>query len=194
VFMAPFNVRTRSGEHLEANWAPELERLDEPFEVARGVVIPPGGYHFNRFRLEAQSSEARPWSLGATVWFGEFFAGHLTQWESFVNWTSGPGRLRLELSAENDFGYLPQGDFIQRLLQLKTLYAFSPDLLLSAFTQYDSESRSLGVNSRLRWTIRPGRDLFLVWNRNWRRLPRFSRRFESEADQVAVKLRWTSLW
>jgi len=194
VFMAPFNVRTRSGEHLEANWAPQFERLDAPFEVASGVVIPPGAYHFNRFRVEAQSSEARAWSVGSTFWFGEFFAGHLTQWESFVNWTAGPGRLRFELSAENDFGYLPEGDFIQRLLQLKTLYAFSPDLLLSAFTQYDSESRGLGLNSRLRWTIRPGRDLFLVWNRNWRRLPRPADRFETEADQVAVKLRWTSLW
>ena len=194
VFMAPFNVRTRSGEHLEANWAPQFERLDEPFEVARGVVIPPGQYHFDRFRVEAQSSEARPWSLGSTIWFGEFFGGHLTQCESFVNWTAGPGRLRLELAAENDFGYLPQGDLIQRLLQLKTLYAFSPDLLLSVFTQYDSESRGLGLNSRLRWTIRPGRDLFLVWNRNWQRLPRPASRFETEADQVAVKLRWASLW
>jgi hypothetical protein len=193
VFMAPFNVSTRSGEHLEANWAPQFERLDEPFELARGVVVPPGEYRFNRFRVEAQTSNARPWRVGSTVWFGEFFGGHLTQWESFLYWTVGPGHLRFELDAENDFGDLPQGNFIQRLLQWKTIYAFSPDLLLSVFTQYDSESEDLGFNSRLRWTIRPGRDLFLVWNRNWKRLPP-NKTFDREADQVILKLRWTSVW
>src|SRR5215218_914455 len=169
VFTAPWNAVTRSGEHLEANWAPQFERLDEPFEVAEGVVIPPGEYQFTRWRVEAQSSSSRPWRAGSTVWFGDFFGGRLTEWESFVYWTFGPGRLRLELDAVNNFGDLPQGDFIQRLLQLKTVYAVSPDLIVSAFGQYDSESRDLGVNTRLRWTIQPGRDLFLVWNRNWQR-------------------------
>ena len=81
------------------------------------------------------------------------------------------GRLRtpqLALNFENDYGYLPQGDFIFRLWQLKTVYAFNPNLLLAAFLQYDSESQDLGVNARLRWTIRPGNDLFLVWNRGWK--------------------------
>jgi len=194
VFTAPFNVVTRSGEHLEANWAPQLERLDEPFEVAEGVVIPAGTYRFDRYRVEAQSSRSRPWRVGSTVWFGEFFGGRLTQWESFLYWTFGPGRLRVELDAENDFGHLPQGSFIQRLLQWKTFYAFSPDLIVSAFTQYDSASRDLGLNARLRWTIHPGRDLFLVWNRNWKRLLPPDETFERNADQVALKLRWTWLW
>jgi len=194
VFMAPFNVSTRSGEHLEANWAPQYERLDEPFELARGVVVPPGRYRFDRFRVEGQSSGFRPWRVGSTVWFGTFFGGHLTQWESFLYWTIGPGRLRFELDAENDFGDLPQGSFIQRLVQLKTIYAFSPSLVVSAFTQYDSESQDLGFNSRLRWTIRPGRDLFLVWNRNWKRLPEPGYRLEIDSDQIVVKLRWTSIW
>ena len=73
------------------------------------------------------------------------------------------------------------------------MYALSPDLVLSALTQYDSESRDLGLNARLRWTLRPGRDLFLVWNHNWKRLPEPRTRFDSEADQVVVKLRWTWL-
>ncbi|HKH45932.1 MAG TPA: DUF5916 domain-containing protein [Thermoanaerobaculia bacterium] len=194
VFTAPWNAVTRSGEHLEANWAPEFERLDEPFEVAAGVVIPPGEYQFTRWRVEGQSARSRPWRVGSTVWFGDFFDGRLTQWESFVYWTFGPGRLRLELAAENNFGDLPQGDFVQRLWQWKTVYAASPDLVVSLFTQYDSESRGLGLNSRLRWTIRPGRDLFLVWNRNWQRTLDPGYRLELDSDQIVVKLRWTTLW
>ncbi|RKZ10896.1 hypothetical protein DRQ50_14160, partial [bacterium] len=169
VFTAPFNARTESGEHLEANYMPRYERLTEPFEVADGVVIPAGEYRFDRFRFEAESSEHRPVSIGATVWFGDFFTGSLTQWESFVNYASGGGHLQLRLGVEQNFGDLPEGTFTQRLYQLRAVYAFSPDLILSSYTQYDSESRNVGLNNRLRWTLQPGNDLFLVWSRNFLR-------------------------
>jgi hypothetical protein len=192
VFIAPFNARTQSGEHLEANWVPQFERLDVPFEVARDVVIAPGRYRFDRFRVEAQSSDHRPWRLGTTIWFGNFFDGRLTQVVNYANWTSPSGRLFLSLDAENDFGDLPAGRFIQRLWQWKTIYAFTTDLVASAYIQYDTESREAGLNARLRWTVTPGRDVFLVWNRNWRH-PMSEGAFAASpvSDQVVLKLRWT---
>ena len=33
-FIAPFNIRTESGEHLEWNVIPELEHLDTPFDMS----------------------------------------------------------------------------------------------------------------------------------------------------------------
>ena len=196
VFTAPFNAQTESGEHLEANWAPQYERLDEPFEVADGVVIPAGGYTFHRFRVEGQSSRHRPLRVGTTVWFGEFYTGHLTQWESFVTWASGDGHLQLELSAENDFGDLPQGTFTQRLYQLKTVYAFTPDLVISSYAQYDSESRDVGLNTRLRWTVTPGDDVYLVWNRSLHRPtdPGDWSLLRTREDHLALKVRWTRRW
>jgi len=191
VFTAPFNVESTSGVHLEANYAPEFERLVEPFAITDRVTIPVGAYRFDRFRVEGQSSPARPVRVGTTVWFGEFFAGHLTQMENFITWTQPSGRLQLELEAENDFGRLPFGNFVQRLLQTKVVYAFSTKLILSSFTQYDTESRQVGINNRLRWTIRPEADLFVVWNRGWRHpvgddVPLFA----PLVDQFVVKLRW----
>ncbi len=193
VFTAPFNVQTESGEHLEANVAPQYERLDEPFEIADGVVIPAGQYHFTRYRVEAQSSRHRPWRVGATCWFGDFYTGSLTQWETFATYTTPKGHLQLEVNAENDFGHLPQGDFIQRLWGLKTVYAFTPDLVLSAFAQYDSESGDLGVNARFRWTIQPGNDLFVVWNHGWKHPVGSGEDLALQPvdDELVVKLRWT---
>ena len=52
--------------------------------------------------------------------------------------------LQLALNLEQDYGYLPEGNFVFRLWQLKTVYAFTPNLLLSTFLQYDSESRTSG--------------------------------------------------
>lgn len=193
LFTAPFNAQTESGEHLEANFAPQFERLEDPFEIADGVVIPPGDYPFTRYRVEAQSSRHRPWRIGSTVWFGDFYTGTLAQWESFITYTTLHGHLQLELQAENDYGHLPEGDFIQRLWQLKAAYAFTPDLIFSSYTQYDSESRNLGTNTRLRWTLRPGDDLYLVWNNGWEH-PIGSRdrlSLRPVSNQVVVKLRWT---
>jgi hypothetical protein len=42
----------------------------------------------------------------------------------------------------------------------------SPDLQLNSFVQYDNESRSVGTNTRLRWTFHPLGDLFVVYNHN----------------------------
>ena len=64
--------------------------------------------------------------------------------------------------------------------------------LLASFLQYDTSSSSFGSNSRLRWTIAPGNDFFVIWNKNWQKItpsPHLS--LIPESDLVAVKLRWT---
>jgi hypothetical protein len=117
------------------------------------------------------------------------------QVSNFITWTQPSGRLQLELDAENDFGRLPFGNFIQRLLQSKVIYAFSPSLILSSFAQYDTESRQVGVNNRVRWTMRPNADLFVVWNRGWKHALNEDDRFlEPLSDQFVLKFRWIGRW
>jgi hypothetical protein len=164
LFTAPFNVDTESGAHFEFDWIPDYEALTSPFEIVPGVTLPEDPYHFDRYRFEAQSSDARPLRIGNVVEIGSFYDGRLTQTKPFVNWTALAGKLRFELSNETDFGYLPQGNFIQRLYQLKASYSFSPDLELSSFVQYDSTIGHVGLNTRLHWILAPGRDFFLVLN------------------------------
>ncbi|HEX7288064.1 MAG TPA: DUF5916 domain-containing protein [Candidatus Angelobacter sp.] len=191
-FMAPVNVRLESGDRFEFNWNPHGETLLAPFEVAPGVIIPAGDYTFTRWRVEAQSSSHRPLQFGNTTWFGQFYNGHLTQQENYVKWTSPRGRLQLELEAQNDFAHTPQGNFVQRLWLVEGAYAWNANLILTSFIQYDTESQNVGTNSRLRWTIKPGNDLFIVWNHGWQRLlTRPDLSLIPQTDLIAVKLRWT---
>ena len=191
IFTAPFNVDTESGEHLEFDWIPDYEALTEPFEIVPGVTIPIGGYHFDRLRFEAQSADARPWRIGSVVEVGDFYTGRLTQARPFVNWTTLDGKLRFELSNETDFAALPQGDFIQRLYQLKVAYSFSPDLELSSFAQYDSGIGHAGVNARLHWIISPGRDFFLVLNHGIEAsIDDPNARNAPISNAIVAKLRW----
>ena len=89
---------------------------------------------------------------------------------------------------------MPEGNFAVRLYQLQNVFAFSPRLLLFGYFQYDNDSREMGMNARLRWTFRPGNDLFFVWNRSWvHPLDEGPFTLAHESDQVAVKIRfaWT---
>jgi hypothetical protein len=192
LFTAPFNLVTQAGDHVEANWQPEEEVLVQPFEISPGVLIPPGDYRFNRYRFQAESAPSREWQASSTVWTGGFYGGRLLQWIQTAGLNAGGGRVHVTLSMENDFGHLPWGDFVQRLYQLKAERAWSPDLVLSSLLQYDTESRGLGANVRLRWTPKPGVDAFLVWNRGWQR-PDLNGplRFLPQQETISAKLRWT---
>src|SRR5579859_505751 len=191
-FMAPVNVRMETGDRFEFNWNPHGETLLAPFEVSPGVFIPPGDYTFTRWRFEAQTSAHRPLQFGTTTWFGQFFNGHLTQQENYLKWTSPKGRVQMEIVTQNDFAHMPEGNFVQKLWQVQAAYAWNPNLILTSFIQYDTDSQNVGANTRLRWTIKPGNDLFIVWNRGWQRLlTRPDLSLVPQTDLIAVKLRWT---
>lgn len=166
-FMAPINCRLESGDRFEFNFVPTGERLFAPFEIADGVAIAPGAYHFNRFRLEGGLAAKRRLSAQATWWFGQFYDGRLDQYELTGSWKPSPVVI-VEFSGEHDVGQMPEGDFTQDLLGTRLRLNFSPDLQLSSFVQYDSESNSFGTNTRLRWTFNPLGDLFVVYNHNLR--------------------------
>jgi hypothetical protein len=192
-FWAPINVRLESGDRFEFNFVPGYEYLPVPFEIAPGVTLPVGAYNFTRFRGEFQTSTHRRWEFGNTTWFGSFYDGRLLQQANYLRFTDRKGRWQVGLTSDQNFGQLKEGSFVQRLTQLNLVYAFSPNLVWTNFLQYDTGSQNIGNNMRLRWTIKPGNDLFIVWNRGWQRLLLSPRDLNivPDKDVLVVKLRWT---
>jgi uncharacterized protein DUF5916 len=190
-FMAPINCRLESGDRFEFNFVPTGERLLEPFEVAEGVTIPVGAYHFNRFRLEGGLAAKRRFSAQATWWFGQFYDGRLDQYELTGAWR--PSALVIvELSGGRNVGRVSEGRFTQDLVGTRLRVNVSPDLQLSSFVQYDTESESFGTNTRLRWTFHPLGDLFVVYNHNLRTRDRLTLRREMTfaSNQLLVKVQY----
>jgi hypothetical protein len=96
------------------------------------------------------------------------------------------------MEAEQNYARLPQGNFVQRLWQPQFAFAWNTNIVRTSFVQYDTESENLETNTRLRWTIKPGRDLFVVWNRGWQRWrTRPELTLTPETETFAIKLRWT---
>jgi hypothetical protein len=189
--MAPINCRLESGDRFEFNIVPTGERFAEPFEIADGVTIPGGAYHFARFRLEAGLAAKRRFNAQATWWFGSFYNGYLNQYEVTSAWK--PTSLFIvELTGERDVGLMPSGRFAQDVVGTRLRFNVSPDLQVATFIQYADESHSFGTNTRLRWTFSPVGDLFIVYNHNLRtRDPvTLGRELVFESNEVLVKLQY----
>ena len=192
LFAAPVNWRLESGDRFEININPTGERLTAPFEIADGVVIPPGSYHWYRYRLEGGFAPKRKLSGQATYWFGRFYTGKLNELILTGAWKPSPLFI-VEVNATRNEGRLPQGDFTQQVVGSRFRFNVSSNLQLNSYVQYDDDSKLVGTNTRLRWHFSPVGDLFVVYNHNVRELLGSAGEIRSRAfdsNQLIVKLQY----
>ncbi|MBD3413941.1 MAG: hypothetical protein GF421_05870 [Candidatus Aminicenantes bacterium] len=166
IFTAPINWHFESGDRVEFNLVPQMERLPYSFELSPGVSVDEGKYQWMRYRLEYSSASKRRIRTKLTWWFGSFYDGHMNQCQGELAWRPSH-RINLALEGEWNFGSVPSGDVDIRLVQSRINLFFSPNFQILSFFQYDNLTKSLGMNTRLRWTYRSLLDVFLVYNRNW---------------------------
>ncbi len=166
VFSAPVNYTMNTGDRYEFNYAPQFERLFAPFEIAPGVVLPQGKYRFTRWRSEFGTASKRPWQVMATWWFGTYWSGHADEVNTSVNYKPS-ARVLTNFSLNQTFATLREGSFVARIATLRVNYSISPLVTLFNLVQFDNESRNLGWQSRVRYIVRPGNEIFLVFNQGW---------------------------
>ena len=185
VQFTPFNASFESGDQFEFSLAPQGEYLKNPFEIAEGVIIEPGAYHWMQYQLEASAASKRAINGKVSYRFGGFYGGRLDQVALLLNWRL-MSILVLELAYENNIGKIPAGDFNKELVSARTALNISSDLNISLFVQYDNESNSVGSYSRLRWTFAPLGDLYIVYKHNIQ--PELTDRWQQDQNQLIVKL------
>ncbi|HSD25819.1 MAG TPA: DUF5916 domain-containing protein [Vicinamibacteria bacterium] len=166
VIASPVGFQTESGDGFRFEWVPQFERLDEPFEIQPGIVIPPGDYPYTAWIAEVETAARRRWVGEVEVRWGSFYEGELTRLEARLA-LKPSARFLVGLEGEWSEGELPDGRFTAKALAGSLDVNFNPNLGWSNLVQYDSDSRELGFQSRLRWRLRPGSDLFVVFNRGW---------------------------
>jgi len=66
-------------------------------------------------------------------------------------------------------------------------FEFRPTLATDLLGQYDTDTESVGTNTRLRWTFLPAADLFIVYNHNVRSI---LDRWRLDSNQLLVKLQY----
>jgi hypothetical protein len=68
----------------------------------------------------------------------------------------------------------------------------SPFLSFSNLIQFDNRSSNLRLQSRVRWTLRPGNDFFFIFGQGWiQELRAWWLRFPAARHAAGAKLQYT---
>lgn len=192
LYITPLDWHFNSGDslHALADWIHGFERLFEPFEIWPGVVLQPGDYKTNRFKSVFSSASKRPLQGSVTFSWGDFWSGSAEQL-SVSGTFKIPPWFTISANGNYTFARLPEGNFTAQILTGTVNFAVSPRLSFSNLIQYDNRSRNLGWQSRMRWTVKPGSDLFISFNQGWINEGNGNLRFRAEDTKLSAKLQYT---
>src|SRR5439155_24468529 len=102
-----------------------------------------------------------------------------------------PPHFTISFNTNQTFARLPQGNFVARILSWQVNYAASSFLTFSNLIQYDNLSRNLGWQSRVRWILKPGNDLFVSFNQGWIQDPAAGYQFIAQNSKLSTKFQYT---
>ena len=146
---------------------PEYERLNRNFTIYPGITLPIGSeYSFLRYRVTATTANRRLIAVSPTIEWGDFYSGTRQQYLADVTIRTRPGVI-VYLSGEYNRVNLKEGKFDTTLFRATPELQFSQWVSFVNTIQYDSLSAVLGWQSRFRWILKPGNDIYVVYTHNW---------------------------
>ena len=169
---------------------PTYEHLFEPFEISPGVVLSAGEYRFTPWRIFFTSARKRQVQGSIGLSFGNFWSGTAKTIQTGLSYKVPP-RFSISLNTNQTFARLPQGNFVARIYSSQVNYAVSPFLSFSNLIQFDNRSGNLGLQSRVRWTLEPGNDVFFVFGQGWVQDIERGYDFRRQDSRLATKLQYT---
>lgn len=157
-----FEAQFWSQDTISLELSRQAETIDTAFDLGGTATVLPGTYHDTRMEVGFSTNDRRLYGLESSLEHGDFYGGTIT-------------RLRVEpVFIPNK--YLTFGASFEEV-DIETreggrlgtqLYTLRADVNIDMFTswrnflQYDTESKDLSAQSRVRWIIEPGRELFVV--------------------------------
>jgi len=159
---ASTRVEFNGGGFWSTDYTRNYELIKEPFEIAKGVFILPGGYNFQNVRSE--------YYLGPERVSGRFFGSGGTFYGGTRSEVGFNGRVdvstqfSIEPRITLNWIDLPVGRFTTELVSSRVNFTMSTRMAASALVQYNSSNAALSSNVRFRWEYQPGSDLFVVYS------------------------------
>jgi hypothetical protein len=192
LYITPLDWHFNSGDslHALADYERGYERLFDPFGISPGVTLPVGEYRTDRFGAVLSTAQKRPLSAFLRISYGDFWSGTAEQTSASLSYRLPP-YFTFSLRADQTFAHLPEGDFNARVHTATVNLSLSPRLTFSNLLQYDNRSRNLGWQSRMRWILKPGNDLFLSFNQGWINDDPGNLRFTALDTRVSTKFQYT---
>jgi hypothetical protein len=160
--ITPVAIATDIGEDIEFSYSHHVERPRPNSEVA-GDPIAVRSYTFDRGSMRLSTSRNRQVRGEVHLEAGSYYDGHLTSVAPEIEWRPSRHWLFLLHYEFNDIR-LPDNRRQSHLVRLRVNVQFTPEASWITLVQYDNDTDSVGINSRLRWIIQDGREFFIVFN------------------------------
>lgn len=155
------NAYFRNAAGISGKFYDDLEVLDRPLEIKRGLFIPAGSYHFGNYFVGFQTDYTKPLGGAGRLAWGDYYDGHFFQYFYFVSYRPLPG-LFADATYQETQVKLREGSFTTDILLAEANYAFSPELSIRTWVQW---TRGANLESKLilDWELRPDSRLFVVY-------------------------------
>lgn len=191
------NFSNQAGDNIRVLYTHSKEVLREPFTIwdpdpssgEQPITIPTGEYTYASPGIRFQTETSRRLSGILTIRGGDFFHGSRDNVDAEVTWYPTRHFRGFVSYSHNDIE-LPEGDFTLRLARLGLDVIFSNKLSWANLVQYDNDSETVGINSRLHWIPQAGREAFVVLNHNLQDLDR-NDSFHSTLADLSIKFSYT---
>ena len=184
-------IITNDDYYAELDVYGDTDAPRQPFTPAPGVTIAAGSYAWTQWRAAFHTPFQLPFVVNLSYALGGYYDGSEKDPYVQLSWTLPSGALQLSASHESVFGYLPQGDFISRLSTLSATWSFTPDLYISVLAQYATGITGVSLNTRLRWIVGGGSNIYLVWNRGLvEESNGLGQPVVTSGNEVIVKVQW----
>jgi hypothetical protein len=139
------------------------EGLDEPFEIAEGIMVPAGTYKGWQANWRFNSDRSAAFSFDGGTEIGSFYTGDIKGGFIGLSYRLGDS-FSTSLRYQYDDINLPQGDFITRLTTWRAGYFFTPRIYVQSLIQYSDQADNWAANLRFGWLNTAGTGLFIVFN------------------------------
>ena len=189
------SLRSRFGDwaSLRVSYQTEGLLLDEQPLSGIGINIPDGEHNFLRWNAFFRTASFRPFRVQLSVHGGDYYNGKRLSVQPEISWRPNE-HLRFEVSYDYSKYQFPGGqEAITRLISFENEIAFDAKMSLVTLVQYDNLSEEIGINSRFRYNLTAGQDIWFVINHNMHRDVTVDDRFSFHStDSLAVaKVRYT---
>ncbi|HEY3390223.1 MAG TPA: DUF5916 domain-containing protein, partial [Prolixibacteraceae bacterium] len=165
ISFSPLRLRFKSGEEFSYTVSQSFENLENEFKIFSTFVIPVGQYEFYRHSLSLLTAGSRNFAGDCSFVWGDFYNGYRKDFSIGANYKVAVPFFFGAKYKQNEVS-LPAGSFTTRIYQVNANILFSPDITLYNYFQYDNSSKTIGVQSRFQWIVKPGNEIIVAWTSN----------------------------
>ena len=158
-------IETESNDNITATLYSQFTFLPVSTRIS-GISIPIAEYRSQWADLAYSGDSSRPLHFGASSRWGEYYNGYLNSYRGYVAVNLYN---RFQSYVSNRFSKMKlSGQIVNtNILSHYLSYSFSTDLFVRSITQWNSKDERILLNFLLRYTYKPGSDIYIVYNESY---------------------------